>query len=121
PTPQPTEGVTYAHKLNREESVIDWHASADEIERRLRAFDPFPGCTTMLRDVTIKLWRARCVPGHGPAGQVLAVSDEGVQVACGKGAVLLTELQKPGGKRLQAREFLRGFAIAPGDRLGAAE
>ena len=118
PVPQPAEGATYASKLSREESIIDWHAPATEIERRLRAFDPFPGCLTTADGVQIKLWRGRCVEASGTPGQVLAVGMDGVLVACGQGALLLTELQKPGGKRLPAAEFLRGFPLASGMRLG---
>lgn len=119
PTPQPTEGVTYAHKLKREESLIDWHAPAATLERRLRAFDPFPGCVAMWQDTPIKLWRGEVVPASGAPGTVLDVSPQGVTVACGEGALRLTELQKPGGRRLSAADFLRGMRIDRGDRFGA--
>lgn len=121
PIPQPAEGVTYASKLSREESAIDWTAPALEIERKLRAFDPFPGCVAMIDDTPVKLWRGQCVaqcltPDTAP-GTVLAAGPQGVLVACGEGALLLTELQKPGGKRLPAADFLRGFALVPGARF----
>jgi len=114
PQAQPAEGVTYAKKLSREESLIDWREPADTIERRLRAFDPFPGCVAQFESTPIKLWRGQCVAASGTPGEVLAISDEGVLVACGQGALLLTELQKPGGKRLCARDFLRGFPLKLG-------
>ncbi len=122
--PQPAEGVSYAHKIDKHEAAIDWRQPAALIERRIRAFDPFPGASTTLGDAAIKLWSseidsflrmpdARC-------GQILAINDAGITVACGDGALRLTELQRPGGKRLPAREFLRGFALAPGQCLGQA-
>ncbi len=124
PVPQPAEGVSYAHKIDKHEAAIDWRQSAALIERRIRAFDPFPGASTTLGDAVMKLWNseidsylrtpdARC-------GQILAINDAGITVACGDGALRLTELQRPGGKRLPAREFLRGFALAPGQCLGQA-
>ena len=124
PVPQPAEGVSYAHKIDKHEAAIDWRQPAALIERRIRAFDPFPGASTTLGDAVIKLWSseidsflrtpdARC-------GQILAINDAGITVACGDGALRLTELQRPGGKRLPAREFLRGFALAPGQCLGQA-
>jgi methionyl-tRNA formyltransferase len=117
-TPQPPEGITYAAKLTREEAQINWHLPARAIERRLRAFDPFPGCVTKIGELPIKLWRGVVVDESGAPGTVLRVGAEGVCVACGEGAILLTELQKAGGKRLAAGEFLRGLSIEAGARLG---
>ncbi|QTD45625.1 methionyl-tRNA formyltransferase [Ottowia testudinis] len=121
--PQPAEGVTYAHKIEKHEAAIDWSQPAAVIERRIRAFDPFPGASSTLGGETIKLWRSELdscsrLPDvrHG---QILSINDEGITVACGDGALRLTELQRPGGKRLPARDFLRGFALQPGQRLGA--
>ena len=112
--PQPGEGVTYAHKIAKTEAAIDWRDPAALIERRLRAFDPFPGVTGMLGGDTIKCWRGVVVGGAGAPGTVIAVDDEGITVACGDGALRLTELQRAGGKRLTAAAFLQGHAIAPG-------
>lgn len=138
-TPQPAEGVSYAHKLTREDAAIDWTMPARRIVDRVRAFDPVPGATARLGDAAgtvIKVWRARVAgdalrqrsesSGFGRAtgsardkadrpapGTVLDVPGR-VVVACGDGAVELLELQKPGGRRLPAGEFLRGFAIAAG-------
>ncbi len=121
-TPQPAQGVTYAHKIDKHEAAIDWSQSAVAIERRVRAFDPFPGAHTTLGDVVIKIWHSEIDSLHGVidkrCGQILSISDAGVSVACGSGALRLTELQRAGGKRLPAREFLAGFALAPGQRLG---
>jgi methionyl-tRNA formyltransferase len=113
-TPQPEQGVSYAHKIDKAEAAIDWRQPADVIERRLRAFDPFPGASAVLGDTTLKCWRARPVPGHGAPGAVLGVSADGITVACGQGALQLTELQRAGGKRLAAQAFLQGTPIAAG-------
>ena len=113
-TAQPAEGVTYAHKIDKAEAPIDWRADAASIERRLRAFDPFPGATGVLQGEMIKCWRSRLGVRSGAPGTVLGVDDAGIEVACGEGSLVLTELQRPGGKRLPAREFLAGRGIAPG-------
>ena len=116
PVPQPAEGVTYAAKIDKAEAAIDWRQPAAEIERRIRAFDPFPGCTAQLGDNIIKIWRALPTNGAGRPGEVLAVAPQGITVACGAGALQLVELQKPGGRRLASADFLHGFALAPGQR-----
>lgn len=118
PTPQPADGATYAHKIGKAEARIDWQRSAVEIERQVRAFNPVPGSATRLRGDEIKVWQAtRAAGGGAQPGTVLRVGREGIDVACGNGAVRLTELQRAGGKRLLADAFLRGFALAPGDRF----
>ena len=116
-TVQPTEGVSYAHKIEKAEAAIDWRDSATVIERRIRAFDPFPGASTVLGEEIVKCWRARLALGQGMPGEILSVTDEGITVACGEAALCLTELQRPGGKRLPARAFLRGLPGAPGQRF----
>lgn len=117
--PQPAEGITYAHKIDKAEAMIDWSLPAVVIERRVRAFDPFPGASTALSGEAIKVWAAQVVDGRGAAGSVLEVDDHGITVACGEQALRLTQLQRAGGKRLAAAEFLRGFPIVQGQRLGA--
>jgi methionyl-tRNA formyltransferase len=125
PRPQPADGVTYARKVDKDESTIDWQQPADAIERRLRAFDPFPGgVTTLPGGEAIKVWRARVQgpvprPAPGP-GTVVASSDAGIDVACGQGVLRLLELQRPGGRRLPVREFQAGRPVAAGTRLGLA-
>lgn len=116
--PQPQEGVTYAHKIEKAEAAIDWTQPAAAIARRVRAFDPFPGAHTTHAGETIKVWAAEALPGNGRAGEALAVEPEGITVACGEGALRLKVLQRAGGKRLPAADFLRGFALAPGEVLG---
>lgn len=115
--PQPAQGVTYARKIEKRETEIDWRRPATQIERAVRALRPTPGAAARLRGAPIKIWRASVRGGAGGAGTVLAASAEGVLVACGEGALLATELQRAGGKRLAAADFLRGCAIAPGERL----
>ncbi len=125
PTPQPEAGVTYAHKIAKTESLIDWHRPAVEIERRIRAFDPFPGAATRLGADTLKVWAAQlpespdatAADGAAP-GTVLSVDRNGVRVATGAGELLLTELQRAGGKRLPVADFLSGYAWPAGARLG---
>jgi methionyl-tRNA formyltransferase len=114
-TPQPESGITYAHKIEKAEAAIDWSLSADVIARRVRAFDPFPGCTFTLSGdkgpETHKVWAAQAVSDQGAPGQVLQAQGDTLVVACGEGALALHMLQKPGGKRVRAREFLQSTAL----------
>jgi methionyl-tRNA formyltransferase len=123
PTPQPAEGVTYAHKIDKAESTIDWSLDAPAIARRVRAFDPFPGASTGCAGETVKVWSCEIDSTIGNEnvhpGQILSANSQGVTVACGQGALRLTTLQRPGGKRLSAADFLRGFDLQPGMQLGA--
>lgn len=125
PVVQPAEGVTYAHKIEKAESAIDWSLPAQRIGQRIRAFDPFPGASTCLGGETIKLWdgspeAAAAPPGTLP-GQVLAADAGGVTIACGTGQLRVTTLQRAGGKRLTAADFLRGFDdLQTGAVLGGA-
>jgi len=122
--PQPEVGVTYAHKIEKHEAAIDWSQPAVQIARRIRAFNPFPGASSVLAGEVVKLWCCRVSqgvePGAARPGTVLAITDDGVTVQCGSGALTLTELQRAGGKRLPAREFVRGFSLEPGAVFGAA-
>ena len=119
-TPQPADGITYAHKIEKAEATIDWTQPAAVIERLVRAFDPFPGAVTACGDEAVKVWASRLVElsREGAPGEVLAVEDSGIVVATGDGALSLTALQRAGGKRLPVADFLRGFPLAPGQRLG---
>lgn len=117
--PQPQAGVSYAAKIDKAEAQIDWRCSAVELDRRIRAFNPFPVAQTSLHGTPIKIWAARPVAGQGAPGTVLAVDKAGIHVACGAGALCLTELQKAGGKRLPAAQFLAGHSIKVNERFGS--
>jgi len=131
PQVQPSEGVTYAHKIEKVESGVDWQLPAEVIERRMRAFDPFPGVTCGMASATatatetetemVKLWQAQVVANtsESPAGTVVSADARGVCVACGEDALRITQLQRPGGKRQSAADFLRGFPMQHGKMLGA--
>jgi methionyl-tRNA formyltransferase len=118
--PQPEAGILYAHKLTPQDAEIDWSQSCVQIERRLRAMRPAPGARTLLRGESLKLWRASCDARVGVAGTVLASGSAGVLIACGEGALQVTELQRAGGRRLAAGDFLRGCPIEAGEHLGPA-
>ncbi len=112
---QAAEGATYAHKITREQSRIDWKRPAIEIERAVRAFNPFPGAFSKFDEQVVKVWKAELADAStGEPGMVNTASSAGIVVTCGEGALRLTELQRSGGKRLPAAEFLRGFPIAAG-------
>lgn len=117
---QPEVGVTYAHKLEKAESLLDVAAPAEVLDRKIRAYNPFPGAVLQAADKSskpIKIWQASIVNGCGTPGMVMAADDNGVVVACGKDALRLEVLQAPGGKRLPASEFLRGHPLAVGSML----
>lgn len=111
--PQPDGGVTYANKIDRAEARLDWSQPATVLARRLRAFNPFPGAVVTLAGEAIKVWRGEVVAASGRPGQVLAVDADGIVVACGDDALRLTELQKPGGRRVTSADFLHGSALQP--------
>ena len=133
PVAQPLAGVTYAHKVAKAEAVLDWQFPARRLADRIRAFDPAPGCMTAVAGLparAFKVWRARPANDGEPvyrvetarqqAGTVASTLSDRIFVACGGGAdefIELLELQKPGGKRLPAAQFLRGFAITGGEQL----
>ena len=115
--PQPADGVTYAQKIGKAEAQIDWSLNAAELDRHIRAFNPFPGAQAQFGGQTVKLWRAVPVDGSGEKGQILAVDRNSIVVACGSGALAVSELQKAGGKRLPVRDFLAGHPLKAGDRF----
>ncbi|MDR5755668.1 methionyl-tRNA formyltransferase [Caballeronia sp. LZ035] len=119
-TPQPEEGVTYAEKIAKNEAALDWRRSAQELGRQVRALDPFPGAFGTLDGAAIKIWAAQPVDAasiQGDAGTIAEVGPDGIVVTCGSGALRLTQLQKPGGKRLPVREFLAGAPLVKGQRF----
>ncbi|EHR73089.1 methionyl-tRNA formyltransferase [Burkholderiales bacterium JOSHI_001] len=117
-TRQPEAGVTYAHKIEKSEAGIDWRQDARQIERRLRAFDPFPGAHFQLGAEAIKLWRALVVPDVAAApGTVVAHPAHPLVIACGEGGLAPMELQRPGGKRLPVAAFVAAQPPAAGQVL----
>lgn len=120
PIPQPDAGVTYAHKIEKTEAAVDWAQPAEVIERRIRAFDPFPGVTASCGGELVKLWRAKTSKAKGAPGTVLAADAYGITVACGsEGALTLMELQRPGGKRMAAAQFLQSHPLTLGRLFSA--
>jgi methionyl-tRNA formyltransferase len=119
-TPQPPEGACYARKLDKREAQLDWTQPCNELERRLRALRPVPGAQSSVRGENVKIWAGRCADASGEPGSVLEAGPGGIVIACGGGALAVTELQRAGGKRLTAADFLRGWPIGRGERFGAA-
>lgn len=116
PAPQPQqEPATYAPKLTRADALIDWLAPAETIERKIRAFTPWPGTETRLNGETLKIMSAELAPGEGEPGMVI---DDRLTVACGRGALRPIVVQRAGRAALPVMEFLRGHHIPSGTRLG---
>ncbi|MCY1228862.1 Methionyl-tRNA formyltransferase [compost metagenome] len=120
-TPQPAEGVTYAEKIAKDEAPLDLRRPAAALANQVRAFNPFPGATVQVGDTVIKCWQAVPLAAASslphPPGTVLAADAAGVLIACGDGSALqVTELQKPGGRRQPAQQFLQGLPLPPGTR-----
>jgi len=120
--PQTLEGSSYAAKIKKEDGKIDWHQPATQIWNRLRAFTPWPGAFTFLqaepKPQLLKIWKAGVVENHGPTGIVLSADKTGIIVGCGQGALRILELQREGGKRLTAEQFLIGHPLKPGATFG---
>lgn len=116
---QPSEGVTYAAKIEKNEAPLDWQLSAVQLSRQIRAFNPFPGATATLNGATLKIWAANAEETAATAepGTLLSVDKTGVVVACGDGQLRLTELQKAGGKRLPVAQFIAGLNLTAGSKF----
>ena len=110
PVSQPPTGATYAAKIEKADTRLDWKQPAAALERAVRAFRPLPGAYGQLEGEPVKIWRARVVEGAGEPGNVLRTGDE-IVIACGDGALAVSELQRAGGRRLSAKEFLRGHRL----------
>ncbi len=118
PVRQDDDAACYAAKLLKSEAQIDWRQDARQIERAVRAYNPFPVCQTRLDGVMIKIWQAGiCADISGEPGKVLAADKLGITVACGKGALRLEMLQRPGGKAQPAAQFLQAMPIKIGDQF----
>ncbi len=118
PIRQGSDAISYAHKIEKQEAQIDWTQGAALIERRVRAFNPFPGAATTLGGEALKIWSAKAqqliLPAGTKPGEILSLGQAGVSVAAMNSILSLTELQRAGGKRLPLADFLRGFELAPG-------
>ncbi|MBK9443022.1 MAG: methionyl-tRNA formyltransferase [Comamonadaceae bacterium] len=118
---QPSQGITYANKIDKHEATIHWAQPAQAIVWRVRAFNPFPVANTVLAGETLKIWAAQ-LGGAAPTsdshfGTILSVAHTGITIAAMNSEVVLTELQRPGGKRLPAADFVRGFDLQVGMRF----
>jgi len=112
--------ATYAAKLTKDEARLDWTKPADELERAVRAYNPFPVAQARIGGDPLRIWGAKvATDAKGAPGTILAADKNGILVACGRAALLLTELQRAGGKRLGAEQFLTGAQIKAGDRFEA--
>jgi methionyl-tRNA formyltransferase len=117
-TPQPREGATYASKVEKAEARLDWTCPATLLERRVRAFDPFPGAHFMLNGQPVKAWRARVRPElHGAPGKFLQARGQAMTIACADGALELLQLQSPGGRRMDAATWLASHGDLTGTTL----
>ena len=120
PRPQ-SEDISYAPKIKKEDGQIDWKLPAQTILNRLRAFMPWPGAFTFLPDKPkphlLKMWKAEAAEATGTAGEVLSADENGIVIACGQNAVRILELQREGGRRMTARQFLTGHALKSGMKL----
>lgn len=130
PIPQAKEGVTYAHKLNKNDALIDWNKPGPNVACHIRAFDPFPGAIAQMNHDVFKLGSARSIVARAtgdrndsnPAlsalpGQIIKADRLGLHVQCAGGAVEIGTVQRPGGKRLSYQDFLNGYPLKPGDRF----
>jgi len=115
PTPQPLEGVTYAHKVEKHEGLLDWSQDAETLFRKMRALTPFPGVWFFFEGIRVKVHDAVTLPS-APSSPGIVLNDQ-LHIACGKGIFCPTMLQKEGGKPLPLEEFLRGFPIPKGTCL----
>ena len=108
--PQALDGISYAEKISKEEARLDWTQSAASLARRIRALDPAPGANTVLAGETLKIWQADVLPLTGPPGAVLQLSRTGLVIAAASGALSITQLQRPGGKKITIADW---FAAKP--------
>nr|B1XSN1.1 RecName: Full=Methionyl-tRNA formyltransferase [Polynucleobacter necessarius STIR1] len=119
-SPQAIKGITYAEKILKSEAEIDWTLSAQEIDQRIRAFNPFPGASSKLNGYAIKLWNSRLADSQafsmvGGAGDVLEFGRDGAYIQCGEGVLEVLEMQKPGGKKMAAKACIQ--PIGAGEKL----
>lgn len=117
--PQDENKATYAGLISKKDGKIDFTRPPEEVERMIRAYDPWPGSFCFMGDETIKIWKAHVIdrPAQRPSGEILAVSEKGIEISCGGKVLAADEIQAPGKKRLRADEYIRGRSVKPGDIL----
>lgn len=121
--PQPSTGITYAHKLSKQEAVLDFSRSAEQLARQVSAFDPFPGATAQWRAHTLKIWSATAcadadfADGAKAPGLIVRADASGIYVVCGQGTLVITEAQRAGARRMRVDELLTGMPMAVGQRF----
>lgn len=117
--PQDENKATYAGLISKKDGKIDFTRPPEEVERMIRAYDPWPGSFCFMGDETIKIWKAHVIdrPARRPSGEILAVSEKGIEISCGGKVLAADEIQAPGKKRLRADEYIRGRSVKPGDIL----
>ena len=117
--PQPDSGVTYAHKLKKEEALLNWQRSTRELYDQIRGFNPWPVAQSRNGDTVLRIWESRPGEGSGDPGTILSASEHAIEVATGDASLLLTRLQLPGKKPMPVADLLRGHAglLKPGDKL----
>ncbi len=113
---QPAEGITYAAKIDKAETVLDWRQPAAQLARQVRAFNPLPVARCMLGGNVLKVWAATPLAASGSPGLILAAGRDGLLIACGEGALRIEEVQQAGGRRMSAADFLNGTAVRVGSR-----
>jgi len=122
PEIQPQEGVTYAHKIETDEALIDWRKSASEISRIIRAMNPFPGAFTFIQSKRLKIFEAQPVTplrkGEFAAGEIISIDAVRLEVKCGEEALALLQVQMEGKRKMSISDFLRGFPVRLSDKLG---
>ena len=122
--PQPEKGAVYAPKITKIEAALDFARPAAELANKIRAFDPSPGCVATINGTQLKLFKAQALEVRARApwlpGEIVAIEDGGIVVAAGAGLLKVSELQKPGGRRLRSADFLAGFRLKTGERFSAS-
>lgn len=116
--PQAEDGANYAARITKEETFLDWSATAEELARRVRSFNPAPVARTTWQGEQLKIWQVSAAAGCAAPGTLLEAGPGGIRVACGEGALLLEVLQRAGGKPQAATDFLKGFPLETGLRMG---
>lgn len=120
PIVQDAVQACYAAKIKKTEAEVDWQQSAEQIDRVVRTFSASPGAYTYFRDMILKIWQAKVLPGKaGAPGEIVAVNREGIIVACGSGMLQVEMVQKPGGKKMSIADFLAGKPLQSGEHFTA--